>query len=287
MEKENIKISESNGIKGQGTFIRDLLKKQASNARKVLIETACEDPERTLGEILESLENDHSGEYVMLEIFKGVTVMEIYEGVRPKVEAGLDEAADLAPAETRQLSHPESSKKTKAGKPDAQLKHLNETDDGSMKTEDQVATIDPNIPHDFGEASSSRGKRATEFKKKKKTKSKAKTKAKAKATSKSKTKAMPPKDSSMEDWLKAKNSSTGVGVIDVDYQDEIISGLREMGAFESETAISSASIMEIVDPYSRDKVKLRVHLGDLLKRGVCLKFGKARGTTYALSEKDG
>ena len=69
-------------------FLSSLRDNQVAQAKEALMKTVCENPENTLGSIIEALENDTDGEYIMFEIFKGLTVEELVRAAAPSVVPG-------------------------------------------------------------------------------------------------------------------------------------------------------------------------------------------------------
>lgn len=69
-------------------FLSSLRDNQVAQAKEALMKTVCENPGNSLGSIFEALENDADGEYIMLEIFKGLTVEDLVHAAAPSVLPG-------------------------------------------------------------------------------------------------------------------------------------------------------------------------------------------------------
>lgn len=69
-------------------FLSSLRNNQVAQAKEALMKTVCDNTDNTMGSILEALENDPDGEYIMLEIFKSLTVEELVQAAAPRVLPG-------------------------------------------------------------------------------------------------------------------------------------------------------------------------------------------------------
>jgi len=66
-------------------FLTALRDNQVAQAKEALMTTVCQQPEQTLGSVLDALEEDSEGDYIMLEIFKGLTIEELVMSAAPFV----------------------------------------------------------------------------------------------------------------------------------------------------------------------------------------------------------
>jgi len=60
-------------------FLTALRDNQVAQAKAALMKTVTGDTDQTLGSIFDALENDSDGEYIMLEIFKSLTIAELID----------------------------------------------------------------------------------------------------------------------------------------------------------------------------------------------------------------
>jgi len=111
-------------------FMTALRENQVAQARDALMKTVCGNLEQTLGTIIEALEDDSEGEYLMLEIFKGLTVEELVSASIQRVSP----PAALPPA-----SAPAGEAEEEEEDED-DLEDDNEfEDDGSLENDDEPA----------------------------------------------------------------------------------------------------------------------------------------------------
>jgi hypothetical protein len=66
-------------------FLKALRDNQVAQAREALMQTVCERADDTIGSIFDALENDEAGDYIMLEVFKGMTVEELVRAAAPMI----------------------------------------------------------------------------------------------------------------------------------------------------------------------------------------------------------
>lgn len=66
-------------------FLTALRDNQVAQAKEALMTTVCQQPEQTLGSVLDALEEDSEGDYIMLEIFKSLTIEELVMSAAPFV----------------------------------------------------------------------------------------------------------------------------------------------------------------------------------------------------------
>jgi hypothetical protein len=66
-------------------FLKALRDNQIAQAREALMQTVCERADNTIGSIFDALENDEAGDYIMLEIFKGMTIEELVRAAAPSI----------------------------------------------------------------------------------------------------------------------------------------------------------------------------------------------------------
>jgi hypothetical protein len=222
-------------------FLSSLRDNQVAQAKEALMKTVCDNPENTLGSIIEALENDTDGEYIMFEIFKGLTVEELVRAAAPGVLPGWGKV------EMASISLPYTSE----DEDDEDLDDDDEfEDDGSLEDEDDSSDATP-----------------SPTKSRKSTKKKPASKKKVKSTT-GKKKASPKAES------KPKAES---GTEDLAYQKAILQCLSENKARTPETAMSGKDIREIA---GGDDVEFRAAMGSIRDKGRAGSTGQARGTKY-------
>lgn len=93
-EKEFKEQSEQiikNKKKKPSPFLKALREKQISQARETLIQTVIERSDDTIGSIFDSLEEDPDGEYIMLDLFKSMTVSDLVLAAADQILGTSDE----------------------------------------------------------------------------------------------------------------------------------------------------------------------------------------------------
>lgn len=233
-------------------FLSSLRNNQVAQAKEALMKTVCDNTSNTMGSIFEALENDSDGEYIMLEIFKSLTIEELVRAAAPKVIPGWGKL-EIASV-TRSI--PDSNDEKDESDDDGDLDDDDEFDDDGDLDDDDDDEVEP---------APTKSRKSTKRKTtKKKAKAKSSTPKKAPQKPKTKPKAKP----------KAKPSS---GTEDIPYQKKILKCLSEHKARTPETAMSGPDIRDIV---GGDDVEFRAAMGSIREKGRADTTGKARGTKY-------
>jgi len=117
-------------------FLQNLRNNQVEQARSALVQTVVQRSGDTVGSIIEALENDSTGDYIMFEIFKGMTIDEIVEAVTSKGQAS---AARLAQASVDAVAAPAASNDYDEDEDEDEddLEDDNEFDDDGSLEEDE------------------------------------------------------------------------------------------------------------------------------------------------------
>ena len=92
---EEMKEENSETTDKQKAFLKTLRDNQIAQAREALIQTLCENADQTIGSILDLLEQDSDGDFIMADVFKRVTIQELVEQAGPVLLRGV--AAPAAP----------------------------------------------------------------------------------------------------------------------------------------------------------------------------------------------
>jgi len=121
-------------------FLQNLRNNQVEQARSALVQTVVQRSGDTVGSIIEALENDSTGDYIMFEIFKGMTIDEIVEAVTSKGQAG---AARLAQASVDAVAAPAASNDYDEDEDEDDLEDDNEFDDDGSLEEDEHTSKPP------------------------------------------------------------------------------------------------------------------------------------------------
>lgn len=58
-------------------FLERLEENQRAKAKAALLQTICENPQQTIGAIFDALDSDDTGDYIMLDLFKRMTIEEL------------------------------------------------------------------------------------------------------------------------------------------------------------------------------------------------------------------
>ncbi len=223
-------------------FLSSLRDNQVAQAKEALMKTVCENPENTMGAIFEALENDADGEYIMLEIFKSLTVEELVKAAAPHVLKGWGKVK----AEGVYIPYDGDENDLEDADEDDDLEDDDEfDDDGSLEDDDEP---EPSVSR----------------KSNKKKTGKKKTKAKAPSSKKK----SPPK-------AEAKSNPSGVG--DAAYQKLILKCMSEHKAKSAETAMSGKDIR---DEIGGSDIEFRAAMSALRERERADVTGQARGTKY-------
>lgn len=231
-------------------FLTTLRDNQVEQFKAALMKTICSDPGQTFGTIIDALENDSDGDYIMLDTFKRLTIEELV------IAAG----SYLSPAALPPASAPVADDED-----DDDLDDDDEfEDDGSLDDDED----------DDGEAD----KKAKAKAKKKKAKAK-----KDKEKAKKKGKKAPPKKAPKKEKAKGKAKPSNDDLLDKDYQKSIVGLLKEQKARDEDSAISGEHIRNGNDDFEGiggDADKLRANMDVLREKEKVDKAGKARGTKY-------
>ena len=189
-------------------FLSSLRDNQVAQAKEALMKTVCENPGNSMGSIFEALENDADGEYIMLEIFKSLTVEELVQAAAPSVLPGWGSEG----FEVNAVPLPDDGD-------DGDFEDDDEfEDDGTLEDDD-----DAPVP-------------AKSNSKKKPTPKKSNSKKKVKASA---SKKAPPKTT-------PKTTPKTSGSDDVAHQKAILKCLSENKAKDAESAMTGPAIREIV-----------------------------------------
>lgn len=235
-------------------FLEKLKQNQIAQARSALINTLCDDPGQTIGSILEALETDDDGDYIMLEMFKKLSIDDLILSVA----GGLKNGAPDVPAPLDEVVAARASieKEHAALSDDEEEDELNDDDefddDGSSDDEVTEATPPPKSK-----------------KKKKSKKSKKDKKEKKKAQERKAKKDDEPKEDKTPKGKVAKNKKVS--------KKDILRHLREVKAKSEDSAVSSSTMQKALNC---DADVLRPLLAELLEDDKIEKYGKARGTKY-------
>lgn len=250
MEEENDGKKKEKTAK-EKAFLQTLRDHQIAQARGALVKTLCENSDQTIGAILDLLEEDEDGDYIMVDVFKRTTIYELVELASAILFP--DQAASAKPGAFTSSDDDDADAFDDDGLFD---------DDGFLEEED-----------DDDEPAKPRKKKKKNKKKKNKDKKEKKDKKKGKKKKdKDGEKKAPKKKPS-------KSESAGGGGEAVS-EKAILGCLRSSKARNEESAISSKAIR---DQIGGDAALLRGLLDELFQAGKVDKCGKARGTKYFLA----
>lgn len=228
-------------------FLTTLRDNQVEQFKAALMKTICSDPGQTFGTIIDALENDSDGDYIMLDTFKRLTIEELV----------LAAGSYLSPAALPPASAPVAD----------------DDDDDDLDDDDEF--------EDDGSLDDEEADKKAKAKAKEKAKEKAKGKAKKKAKEKAKGKSK--KKAKGKAKGKSKSKSSNDDLIDKDYQKAIVGLLKEQKARDEDSALSGEHIRkgnEDFEGIGGDADKLRANMDVLREKEKVDKAGKARGTKY-------
>lgn len=121
-------------------FLQNLRNNQVEQARSALVQTVVQRSGDTVGSIIEALENDSTGDYIMFEIFKGMTIDEIVEAVTSMGQSG---AARMAQESVAAVAAPAASNDSDEDEDEDDLEDDNEFDDDGSLEEDEHTSKPP------------------------------------------------------------------------------------------------------------------------------------------------
>lgn len=76
-DKEDTKEETETTEVKRNPFLERLEENQRAKAKIALVQTICENPQQTIGAILDALDADDTGDYIMLDLFKRMTIEEL------------------------------------------------------------------------------------------------------------------------------------------------------------------------------------------------------------------
>lgn len=230
-------------------FLDNLRDNQLEQARGALVKTLCENTEKTIGFILDALEEEPDGEYFMLEAFKGLTITDLVKAAAPAVLPDLIAAgSDAVPTPTRKPSAPAAS-----------------ASEGDDEEEDDL--VDDNEFDDEDDAETTPAPKKKKTKKGKKGK-----KGKAKKDKKAKKDG---EESSKKSKGKKKKKKLASGGDDPGEKD-ILRWLKANAKGKANAKTSA----EMRDDIGGDAKAVKAHLDNLFAQKKVKKTGMARGTKY-------
>lgn len=245
-------------------FLDKLKQNQIAQARHALIHTLSEDTEQTIGSILEALEVDPDGDYIMLEMFKKLTINELVLSVAGGPKA---EAPDV-PAPLDEVVAAEAS----IEREHAELNDDDEEDD-ELDDDDEFVGEGDETPPPKPKKKKSKKSKEEKAKKDKKKKKKSKKGDEPKEDKKPKKAKKSKKDDEPKKTKPPKNKVTKKDVSKKD----VFRYLKEVKAKDEDSAVSSESMRKDL---KCDADVLRPLLAELLEEDKIEKYGKARGTKY-------
>jgi len=77
--------TEAKRQKSSNPFLERLEENQRVQAKAALIKTICENPQQTIGAVYDALDADDSGDYIMLDLFKRMTIEELVIATAPHI----------------------------------------------------------------------------------------------------------------------------------------------------------------------------------------------------------
>lgn len=255
-------MSEENNTKPEkkkkpNPFLEKLKDNQVAQARSALLATICENPSQTIGSILDALEEDADGDYIMLEIFKRMTLEDLVKASTPNASTPAASASDDEEDEEDEEELEEEEVEEEEADEEEEEDELEDDDEFDDDDEDLEDEEEAHKPPKKGKGKG----------KKKKSKDKNKDKGKSKGKGKKKKSKNKSKD-------KDKGSSGGT----VNGK-AVLSCLRAKKARDADSALSSK---EIRDEIGGNADELRPILNSLYEADKIDKCGEARGTKYFL-----
>lgn len=76
-DKEDTKEETETTEAKRNPFLERLEENQRAKAKAALLQTICENPQQTIGAIFDALDADDTGDYIMLDLFKRMTIEEL------------------------------------------------------------------------------------------------------------------------------------------------------------------------------------------------------------------
>ena len=239
--------TETSTRKTSNPFLERLEENQRAQAKAALIKTICENVDQTVGAVYDALDADDSGDYIMLDLFKRMTIRELVFATAPSVDLRRTHAAALDDEDSQDL-----------------IEALIDDDDDDDDDEDEDELIDDDDDDDDDEEivedeEEEEEEPATPVKKTKK-KSKGKKGKKGSKGKKSKS---------------AKSASTEGPATLGAYKKRMLKHLRK-----ASEPLSAQALKELI---GGDKDLFTQAKDALLEEGEIESEGKARGTKYSIA----
>jgi hypothetical protein len=95
--------TETSTRKTSNPFLERLEENQRAQAKAALIKTICENVDQTVGAVYDALDADDSGDYIMLDLFKRMTIRELVFATAPSVDLRKTHAAALDDEDSQDL----------------------------------------------------------------------------------------------------------------------------------------------------------------------------------------
>ena len=252
-------------------FLEKLKDNQVAQAREALLRTVCEDNKQTIGGILDALEEDDDGDYIMLEIFKRLTLEDLVNAVTGGAVDSMA-AASATPAASAPVDEDDDDDDEDEEEVDDDLDDDDEFDDDDDDLVDEDESAEP-PPKKKSKKKPSKGKGKKD--KKSKGKGKGKGKKDKKSKGKSKDKGSGKKKKSKKSSAKGKDEGSKKPT-----KKSILSCLKRNKAVDEDSALTSQNIRKDIGGTADD---LRPLLKELYEEDSIDKCGEARGTSYFIA----
>ena len=256
--------TETSTRKTSNPFLERLEENQRAQAKAALIKTICENVDQTVGAVYDALDADDSGDYIMLDLFKRMTIRELVFATAPSVDLRRTHAAALDDEDSQDLIEALIDDDDDDDDDEDEDELIDDDDDDDDEDEDELIDDDDDDDDDDDEEivedeEEEEEEPATPVKKTKK-KSKGKKGKKGSKGKKSKS---------------AKSASTEGPATLGAYKKRMLKHLRK-----ASEPLSAQALKELI---GGDKDLFTQAKDALLEEGEIESEGKARGTKYSIA----